>query len=68
MARERITPDNLGHMEVDEDTGELSWKGAPAKTHHVHGLKRREFILALIVAVASLLSALHPFGQSFGLW
>jgi hypothetical protein len=66
MARKQLTSDNLGHMEIDEQTGELSWKGASVKTRQVHGLRHYEFVLAAIAAIGTLLSGLHPFIQSLG--
>ncbi|TAU53706.1 hypothetical protein ELI43_13315 [Rhizobium leguminosarum] len=53
---------------IDDESGELYWDDKPVVTGKVIALQRYERTLATIAAVAALLAAIHPFGQSFGWW
>lgn len=57
MARQKITPDNLDDLELDEK-GRLYWRGEPIITDARLALSKFQSLLAGIVGLAAFLGGL----------
>lgn len=62
MGRQKITPDHLDYVEIDEH-GRLFWRGEPIVTDARLALSKRQNLIAAIVGVAAVLGGLGSFVQ-----
>jgi hypothetical protein len=62
MARQKITPDHLDYVEIDEH-GRLFWRGEPIVTDARLALSKRQNLIAGIIGVAAVLGGLGSFVQ-----
>ena len=68
MARRPITMDEMDLFEVDDSDGRLFWRGKTVVVENRVSLRPLELGLAFVGALGALLSGLHPFGVTLGLW
>lgn len=62
MARQKITPDHLDYVEIDEH-GRLFWRGEPIVTDARLALSKRQNLIAGIIGLAAVLGGLGAFVQ-----
>ena len=65
MKPKTITLEQLDQFSVDE-SGQLFWKNKPVVTKSRVTLRWFELSLAVVAAIGTLASGLHPFMVSFG--
>lgn len=67
MARRELSWDDFKQMEID-DGGQLYWSGKAVILEKRLRLERYQVLLATLATAGTVLSGVHPFGTSFGLW
>ena len=67
MTLRTISIDEIDHFNLDEN-GRLYWKGEAVILEKRLRLETYQIVLATLATGGAVLSGIHPFGVSLGLW